>query len=1510
MKKYTKLLKGILVTSIAGLFLLGTTFYTSSNQNDVQQDLYANTTPTINNNDNNGQISVTLGFPMNVESVQEEKNGAWIPISNTSNSIEIKADDNTITKNLMFNINFSLFDDNSPLDDYYLGDWPLLFDATLLPDNIATKPTNSQIVEQNSLFKWYYAQADNPGNGNNDNFYFGPFWRYRWTTYNPCQNISRENKFGHSSEIPHTFSINSVNPDIDSGFYGYCTASFWFGIIEDYIYMWAKPSTYHVEDNFKCTIKYPIKLEAHDGKGMEWSCAYEKITWAPANYFATTKLHYTLYDLNLWKEFFEKNICQEIRLEDVEDPIIFSKYDENANEQKVKSIIADRVIKWYQNGSEILNKIGYVADYDKNGKYINKTDAIQSIYIDIPDNIRGKSGHLQTNVVVKLKEGRKFVWDYSTNGEPQAATNTYSFPIDITAIIDPTLNVNIDKLVHIDPYISPSSVYDSKLVEKKLSIKLTDNNYHLTTLHNFNVDINAPKPNGELSIIPREKISSIGKIGTDIRLTLSFLVGNKTIYKDITFKGIFNNGVIYQTISFTPDEFNDSGIQMISPMTLGLKISKEKIYLFNDEPINVIPRDTTVPFKSEINLSVTQANVLIPLDQKVVTSKWTQLEQSKFINSDDDNFEFVGTYQTYDPFIFTLDNSMKEVPGSLPGTKPMLVTKYKPYIRPGNWDSNTGTIPENSDKDFPIFPSYSENDCPSQFRSDLGTYIMENKQPDTDFEFSIVIKEYENTPDSKPDDNKYTKVRWLLNVKVSLSSKKAEFNMSGYKGNKIIEEENKNKYFNKESPEYRGDYVDEKTGMYLPKVVWVHARPPESFPYDPLDASGKLITSKKPSADEVSNFDIGYMAELNATGFAANDYKSIATFGGYETNFDQTIFTPNGVTPYQEGYIFGADDQVSVFHSPLSQSGLQTVNKTTFNQVVLRRSNSNSYLYQFVKINTRDEILASKGDIINLYKGHLGLGDQPLFEDFFESYHGKNFVKYLMGKSEKLKDVESIKALSYAELVQYWNIYANSSEFYEQPSATNIGQYDISRLSFDQIDLKDNNLVSLKEKVIAAIGDALKNKIIEAGWMPSNTKFVYGRDFIIQLNDDLFNQKLEELQAQYAVPLSQAHAIDFNVSIRASAFKDKMVQLYGSNVIPIFNNKNIDNIIDLSQYNPGIIKLNSNRGIFSDLRRSEKIDKIQSIITGRIEEFVNKLFLQNELDEIKEYSPQLGVDYSISAYMYMDSLNTEIYEYPSLKDGVSKCLMYQTDSFNFDNTLYIRINAINKVPHYIKNSCVLSVNNSSYNDSLSIIDAFNLANVKAGILKINTASKDFPVDKDKQLALKVFEIIYEDILKDINFFAGSWMSMNDITFDIHDINIQAIKSIDGNNITYYSDPLVAIKEVLLKDVDTGIFDNTLKFDVCAPKSDSNYKTFGHFIKEVNNNYLNKAIESETNENIDIDHSGGDIDEENSKLPHLSNEKGEGDKVNLVWIITPITIFVVALVTTIVIYTVRKNRKIR
>ena len=244
--------------------------------------------------------------------------------------------------------------------------------------------------------------------------------------------------------------------------------------------------------------------------------------------------------------------------------------------------------------------------------------------------------------------------------------------------------------------------------------------------------------------------------------------------------------------------------------------------------------------------------------------------------------------------------------------------------------------------------------------------------------------------------------------------------MSGYQDNKIIQEENKTKYFNKESPEYRGEYVDEKTGMFKPKIVWVHALPPETFPYDPLDRNGNVITNGSEDANAIHNFDVGYIAEINATGFAASDYNSITTFGGYETTFDQKVFHPNGVTPYQEGYIYNQEDQISTIHSPLSQSGLQTVNKTNFNQVVLRLNESNNYLYQFIKINSREEILASQGDILKLYSGYQGLGvDQPLFEDFFATYHGENFIKYLQGKSEKLKDEESIRALSYPDLMQY-----------------------------------------------------------------------------------------------------------------------------------------------------------------------------------------------------------------------------------------------------------------------------------------------------------------------------------------------------------------------------------------------------------------------------------------------------------------------------------------------------------
>lgn len=1514
-------MKGKKIHILNCFIVIGITTLFSVATNNYHHTPIENTVYNMNRIDakaNNDNINVNLAFPMRVENVVHHYENDWGNIP-TSNSITIIGDDHhkkTSSDNIVFTINFSIFDKNSPLSKYYIGDWYNIFDATLTPQQGGT-------ISENSLFRWDCGKAKN-NKGTNDNYYFGPFWRYYEKNNESFQAIRKVNYKGkpyvegNSNIVSHTFDIKGNNPDIDANFVG-CEIGQACKIcqIEDWIYIWAKDATYSVNPkNAKCSITYPIFLLSHDGGGTQWSTAYNTLSWQPAYYFASVKLHYSLFDLNLWKQYFVNTVCEDIVLENVNDPVIFDKFnDKTDNELTVKNIIEQRIQKWYKNGSNILNKIGYIANYDSKGKFLNKTDAIQSISLDIPDGIRGKSGKITTNLRIKLQDGCSFYWNQdNTNEVSQTPSNTITFPINISAIINPALDLDIDKLIHIEPFVSPINVYDKKFIDKHLNIKLSDNNLHLTSLHNFKVNINEPTRTGELTLIDREKLAAISKVGTNIDLTLSFSIGNNIINKQIMFDNVYNNGTIFQTISFDASDFKDTPIASCQPITLGLTVQQDKIFLFNND---VISFTSTNPdsFNENVDLKITHAHVSVPVEQEVVKAKWEMLEQTKYITDGNNHFKFAGTYQTSSPFIFIMNNLMQEVHGNVPGAKPMLVSRYKPFLRINEWwDPNNTTVPENKENDYPIFPNPSNSSEQSQFISNLGTFIMDNKQPNSVFKFSIIVKEYENKPSSKPDANKYTKIRWWLNVKVDLSSEEAHFVMNGYQDNKIIQEENKTKYFNKESPEYRGEYVEENSGMYKPKIVWVHALPPETFPYDPLDEAGNVIVDGSDDENTVHNFDVGYIAEINATGFAANDYNSITTFGGYETIFNQDVFHPNGVTPYQEGYIYNLDDQISTLHSPLSQSGLQTVNKTNFNQVVLRVNESNNYLYQFIKINSREEILASQGDILKLYSGYQGLGvNQPLFEDFFTTYHGKNFIKYLQGKSEKLKDEESIRALSYPDLMQYWNIYVNSPEWYSQPNATQIGKYNIAKLNFDQLFLKENNLSLLKEKVIAAIATELKDKLVKAGWIANNSQLIYQRDFMIELNDELLMKKIEQLQKEYSLPLSQAQPIDFYVAIKKEAFKDKILQLEGSNTISIFNNQNIDSIIDLALHNAGMIKMNSNVGEFASLNKYAKIDLIETIILNHIQHFIQDLFASSDLEEMQTYEPQLNVDYSIKAYSYIEDINNKkMYHYVTLRQGIENCLMYHSEKMNFDNNLFIEINAIKKTPYYLKNHCTLQVNNASFNENLNIIQAFNLSSIKAGVLKINTTKDEFQPLEPQTLTELVESIITTEVQKEIDFYAGKWMAINNLAIEKTDYQIKYVKALNDGTIEYYDTPQEAIDTTLLKGVATGHhFDNSLTLEIIANKNDTNYKTSGHYFKEVNNSDINDAIDNVINQDINGVLPNDSITNGNlNELPQLNDEKGKEDKPNLVWIITPITIFVVTLALTIIIYYIRKNRKIR
>ena len=828
------------------------------------------------------------------------------------------------------------------LDDKFIGDW-----------NLYNETLKRKVFEGTQL-----------NFVSNDDTYNNINWRYRgeWFSWGN-HGFDETKKYNPFSKSNFDLTIRLIN----DGEVIKTNYSNRYSRGGDYASISSKSSLIFNSSNKTLLLNNEIESIASETDwGGGWTWVISDVWISPNNFNSNLNitLPYTKYDLTQFKELFEQVVAAPIRLKNVKNPILFDygndgTNDKDSNEYKIRETIEQRAKTFYSNTS-IVNKLGYISNSDG-----TRNEDVSHIKLYVEPSIRGKKGTQTVRVrfnLGKLNQKQKdliSVQTYDPNCKfyfnENEAKSYLEYSIKIFVQLDPSIDTEIDDLVKILPFKSASNEYEvSYEVEKELKKSLGGNDPDPLTINSFNIDLNQYKENGVYKyLIPKEKWGVINKVGTVVTTELILNIEGKEIIKEVKFERLFSNGKIFNTVNYGNElDGLNFGLET-NQINLCLEIANNEIRIFNT---NIISLTSTYTEEELINkvgsvkLSIGKTKVEIPSEQITRRSKWVQTKNEKIFEKE--NLKFVGEFKTFDPFIFEMN--IQNLPLYDPITNEFMgyASKYKPFIRKGEF--NQSSVGQNNNtNDYPIFPLPETGDGEGKYQANLGSFIMKNKTEaiNGEFKFQIVIKEYDDSTKNKStsEEEKYTKDRWIISVSMNLLTSKANFEMSGYKDNELIKDENEQKYFNEESDDYRGDYVNEETGMYIPKIVWVNAYPPEAFLFDPLDQNGNaIVPTKKPDGSgyteeeefELSKrakYDVGYIAELNATGFAKSDYSALPTFGGYETFFDTSTFNPTGLIPYSEFYTYNKNSIIpNVEKIPLSQSGLQTTKSTAdFRQIIL-----------------------------------------------------------------------------------------------------------------------------------------------------------------------------------------------------------------------------------------------------------------------------------------------------------------------------------------------------------------------------------------------------------------------------------------------------------------------------------------------------------------------------------------------------------------------------------------------
>ena len=524
-------------------------------------------------------------------------------------------------------------------------------------------------------------------------------------------------------------------------------------------------------------------------------------------------------------------------------------------------------------------------------------------------------------------------------------------------------------------------------------------------------------------------------------------------------------------------------------------------------------------------------------------------------------------------------------------------------------------------------------------------------------------------------------------------------------------------------------------------------------------------------------------------------------------------------------------------------------------------------------------------------------------------------MNYLVNIYKLIDNEQKVRELSYEDIVQYWNIYVNDPSNYDQKIGNdeNIGKYDISSLSLNSFELNINDFDSLRRRVIEKISQELKSKIVDKGWLESDYNLTYNKNFKIEENETDFELKLNQLLENYSKPLNEAKFVTFNVIMIEDGFEHEIyTQPTGKTTIQVLNNKDADKIIDLSKEAGSKLEINTSKPYFSN--SINLIKTIREEIIKSINKDFEYILKKSELTFEENFVPRLNEDYEL-IYFVEDSFGKRIYQTTLIDKAIEDVLLCDTENDVFYNKLSIEVKAkFNNESNFMKNSFYKDVvNNSSLGIAIKDTKPFDLSNIKSNCILINSEDNNFPVDEGESKAEIIYDLIIERVTNDINFWARKWIYANkiDLSYGI-DYKIKFIKEFDEDGRPIYYDAqykfeyLQVIQDVILNNLEEN-FNRDLYIEVYSNNS-SNLS--GSFIKKINNNYLNKAIENDNLGDIIIDEDNSDSSNNLDSIQNLLNEISKSKKIDMWWIITPITVIGLIIICAVVVFIVRKNRRIR
>ena len=1102
-------------------------------------------------------------------------------------------------------------------------------------------------------------------------------------------------------------------------------------------------------------------------------------------------------------------------LEDViAKPITFYSDDikvfSEKNFKTIKTTIENRIANFYENDYIQSTKIGSI-----------NASTTDFSYLTPPASQSDNTLEAKHKVKFSLKNNDVFLGTTGPGGEKLFPNgNSLDMTINIKIMPGSTGTYNPKELIKIDPYrvselndnyfVKPGEINDHKLSQSTLG----------SQFENFSVNLNTKQSDGDYSLMPKDKIPLVMRYG--LKLNFDLILKDSSgieITKNIDVFYLYNNdstkiSVDFSTAGSPPQIFN-----------FILKLRDNKILIENDG-VNKwsSPNSST--------LSISNVSSYLPSDQNTKVAKWVVVSQDKDNNID--------TYKTEEPFKFKMP-FVKRV-GST-------AARFVPFVN--------GEI-----------PGLSPNT--GMFELDLGPFILAQKKGGEKINVTIEIKEYD------PGTQSYSKLAYTLIVNVELNDVPLLFELNGWKS-PALSEEDKKKYFNSESEDktnYRGDFVSEETGMYIPKVAWVNSMPPKTFLYDPLDADGEKLDGigDDESSDSIVKYDIGYLAQINAPGFKDGDFESMPTIGGYTIQYPPE-YTADGKYPYTESYDFSNSGTFpNIIHESLTNNGMVFANKE-LRQTILKKNNSDSFIYQF-SIISPDKI---EKNLFTLYESFKTVKNEQVFVDFWDTYHGANLLSYLQGASI-IESMEAARDLEFEMVNSYWGMYVNEMTSIS-PSD---GKTDLNKISFQNIFLQIENINLLGPEVKKKIEEEINNRISK----PSNITLKLNIDYTL---DDDFDEKIKILASNFDLEDPSKAGVSFGIHATPSSKHIK-----NSGTINVINTKYQP--FDLSKINGEDVLFNS----------SDPNNRPKDIFNWIKNDLIGTLVHNEITSETRDNSLILNKDYQFK--FYTEKINTTTgsvtkINFKDIDDAINNCLLANVDNKDFDNNLFVEVYASNTLESYkLQNSYVKKYNNSNKNKNpiieQRIYDLSIITNMKP--LKFNTESINFPAISNKE----------EFLLGYINDYVGMTIS----NFIYHFNSLETRQAINLKDYTIVS---AADESKTLEDIikDFLIISDPLDFDISIDlkiKAIQPSKILKNsYNLTINNSSKNPGLPvlPEIDEEDDIiDKTPPTIDDENIFKPI----SGDGDfwTQNNWWIITVISISALLIITTGILVKVRRNRNIR